>query len=390
VIYIAVPYIICPIYDFPVTKAFAGDSIYNPYKNAKRENWLKGNFHCHSNAWGFLMNGRGKTNTVENIINKYKSLGYDIVCVSDYQHISVNNDIPHLYVRAYEHAMGPLHLHHLVLGAKYVSWFDFLGYEGLSQKQFMLNHLSESALLPIIAHPKFTGSYKAEDFRYICNYHVLEVFNRYRFSVEHWDTALSTGHAAFLIADDDCHFVDDPSLVQRCFTMVNTADRTENGIIEALKAGSSYGVDFNMRDGETFDDKIADAKRLKTIKSVRVHNNILTVTYPEKMDEIKFIGQNGVIKDTFKDTDSASYALKPTDTYIRTMIKVKDLGVLYLNPVIRYNGKALPYYTATVNVMKTILYRMVVILIFLMICFFIVRKMVRIIQRPLKRKASLS
>lgn len=385
VVYISIPYIMSPVYDFPSTKVFAGDSIYNPYKNANPKNWLKANFHCHSNTWGLLTNGRAKGNSIKNIVLRYQSLGYDIICISNYDRISLDNDPPHLYVRAYEHALGTLHYHHLVFGADHVSWLDFLAFESLSNKQFMLNHLSETSLLTVIAHPKLTLAYAPEEFKYLCNYHVMEVFNNFRFSIEHWDTALSTGHAVFCLADDDCHDINDPQLMQRCFTMVNTADRSESGIVNALKSGSSYSVDFNMRDGETFDDKIADAKRLKTVKSVTVHNNILTVTYPEKVDEIRFIGQNGAIKDTVKDTDSASYVIKPADTYIRTVIKVKDQGKLYLNPVIRYNGKALPFYTPTVNVIKTLLYRVMVIFILLIIASFIIWRIVRLVRRPRKR-----
>jgi len=367
VIYIAIPYILSPVYDFPATKPFAGDSIYNPYKNAQPKNWLKGNFHCHSDVWGILTNGRAKGNSIKNIVLRYQSMGYDIICVSDYDRISTDNNPPHLFVRVYEHALGTCHYHHLVFGADHVSWLDFLGYESLSNKQFMLNHLFETSLLTVIAHPKLTLAYAPEDFKYLCNYHVLEVFNNFRFSIEHWDTALSTGHAVFCLADDDCHDINDPQLMQRCFTMVNTADRSESGIVNALKAGSSYSVDFNMRDNETFDDKIADAKKLKTVKSVCVHNNVLSISYPEIVDEIKFVGQNGVIKDTVKNTDSASYIIKPEDTYIRAVITVKDLGKLYLNPVIRYNGKALPFYTATVNEMKTLFYRTIVLLIVIIV-----------------------
>jgi hypothetical protein len=274
----------------------------------------------------------------------------------------------------------------LVLGAKYVSWLDFWGYEGLSQKQFMLNHLSESSLLTVITHPKLKSAYTADDFKYLCNYSVLEVFNQYAFSIAFWDSALSSGHAAFLLADDDCHDIDEPLMVQRCYTMVNTGgSRTQDGIIDALKAGCSYGVDFNMGQNEQFVGKIADARKMKTVKSVTVNNNILTVIYPEKAKWIRFIGQNGIVKNEVKNTDSASYTLKPTDTYIRTEIALNNLTKIYLNPVIRYNGKSLPYYTAKVNTTLTALYRAVILLVLIIISWFIVWRMLRIIRKPAKR-----
>ena len=44
----------------------------------------------------------------------------------------------------------------------------------------------------------------------------------------------------------------------------------------------------------------------------------------------------------------ASYTLEPRDTYIRTVIRTPNI-VMYLNPIVRYDGVALPSRLATPN-----------------------------------------
>ena len=52
----------------------------------------------------------------------------------------------------------------------------------------------------------------------------------------------------------------------------------------------------------------------------------------------------------------ASYTIEPRDTYIRTVIRTPNI-VMYLNPIVRYNGVGFPFRKATPNVTATWLQR---------------------------------
>jgi hypothetical protein len=64
--------------------------------------------------------------------------------------------------------------------------------------------------------------------------------------------------------------------------------------------------------------------------------------------DVTFIGQDGTVRNKVKDTLAAAYTFTASDTYVRTVVTTPQT-ILYLNPVIRWNGTSLPAPTATVN-----------------------------------------
>ena len=54
--------------------------------------------------------------------------------------------------------------------------------------------------------------------------------------------------------------------------------------------------------------------------------------------------------------------IEPADTYIRTVIRTPNM-VMYVNPIIRYDGAALPVLTAAVNEPMTWLSRAIVVVV---------------------------
>ena len=67
---------------------------------------------------------------------------------------------------------------------------------------------------------------------------------------------------------------------------------------------------------------------------------------------------------SYKDTDTAFYNFLPQDTYIRTEMTLNNGTKIYFNPVIRYNGKNLPVYSAVVDSYATFIFRGVLIIVF--------------------------
>jgi hypothetical protein len=342
-------------YDFPPTKPFSGSFFYNPYQRIKPDQWRKANFHAHTRQWGGLTNGR-KTNA-KLVDSLYSYLGYDIFSVSDYQRINLELKNKPNYIPVYEHGYLPTKNHQLVLNGSDVSWSNFLLPQTIHNKQEIINQLNKDTLsLIAIAHPRLTESYQAEDFNLLTNYDLIEVLNHYRFSFAHWDSALSTGHAAFILANDDAHDLNDIYEGGRCCTFIN-APLQKDSILSALKNGCAYGADVYMHDNESYEQKKKIFQQLPYIQKVSVRGDTLFVRLSVMAESFKFIGQHGNIRKVENNKIEASYALKNNDTYIRTEITLADKTVLYLNPVFRYDGISIRKYDVSINWQKTWIWR---------------------------------
>jgi hypothetical protein len=227
----------------------------------------------------------------------------------------------------------------------------------IHNKQEIINQLNKDTLsLIAIAHPRLTESYQAEDFNLLTNYDLIEVLNHYRFSFAHWDSALSTGHAAFILANDDAHDLNDIYEGGRCCTFIN-APLQKDSILSALKNGCAYGADVYMHDDESYEQKKKIFQQLPYIQKVSIKGDTLYVCLSEKAVSFKFIGQHGIVRKIENDKIEASYALKNNDTYIRTEITLADKTVFYLNPIFRYDGISIRKYDVSVDWQKTWIWR---------------------------------
>lgn len=334
-------YFMAPVYDFPVPQPFSGEKIYNPYEGMDSTNWKKVNFHFHVHAWAGLTNGRN--NTVEDFWKTYKKLGYDIPCISDYQHINPFNKDSSFYIPAYEHGFGLRKKHQLLIGARSVLWFDYSLIQDLNHKQYILNLLHDQNEIVAIAHPDWEEGYSLNDMKYLSNYQLIEVLDNNWRSVPQWDAALSSGHPAFIIGDDDAHDIHNPYQIGRCCTFINSAKNNSVDIINVVRKGNAFGADIYMSNGETFDQKAQRARMIPVLQSVQVHNDTLRIKTSKEAIKFVFIGQSGKIKKVERFTSQAWYKIMPEDTYIRTQIVFFNYygsngTVFYLNPVFRYKG----------------------------------------------------
>jgi hypothetical protein len=334
-------YFTAPVYDFPVPQPFSGNQIYNPYKGMDSTQWKKANFHFHVHAWGGLTSGRN--NTVDEFWKTYKKLGYDIPCISDYQQINPFNKDSVFYIPAYEHGFGLRKKHQMLIGAKKVLWLDYSVFQNRNHKQHILNLLRDRSEIVAIAHPDWEGGYTTEDMRLLSNYDLIEVLDNNWRSVPLWDAALSSGHPAFILADDDAHDISNPYQIGRCCTFINAPTLHSADILKSLKEGKAFGADIYMSDGETFDLKAERARKIPLLKGVDLRDDTLWITTNREAVKFVFIGQNGKTKKLVRFTKKAWYRIRPEDTYIRTEIMFFNYyggagTIFYLNPVFRYNG----------------------------------------------------
>jgi len=365
-------YAIAPVYKFSDAKVFSGDEIFNPYQGMDSTSWKKGNFQVQSRAWMGITNGRNNSNEAIEIV--YKQLGYDIIVTSDYMKINDFGEDNNWHIPTYEHGYSVRKVHQVCIGSKKVNWIDYPFYQNLSHKQHIINVLRENNDIVTLAHPDLLDGYSLDDMRKLSNYDLIEVLNEIRKSPHHWDAALSSGHSAFILANDDAHNVFDFTEVGRMCTFINTASLDSKNVIDALKSGKAFGADIAMRQGADLVEKAEDHKRVARLKNVSVVNDTLFIELSEKAKLFAFIGQNGIVKSNVADTNRAFYPIQLSDTYVRTEITFDNGNKFYLNPVYRYSGDApVKQLNSKIDYVKTWVQRGVALIIVIILIIIIAR-----------------
>ncbi len=382
-----------PLYKPTGAIPFEGPYWYNPYQEVHPGGqWLRANFHAHSNAWGFVTSGR--KNTVEDIVCKYDSLGYDIIGISDYHRITnpfaagdaAGTPRGRLFVPVYEHGYNVMKTHQGAIGARKVYWNDYILPQTWSQKQHIIRKLKEKSRLVVLHHPAWMGGYSKKDMRSLTGYDLFEVLNDFWISEELWDVALSAGRPALLIAGDDAHNVFKQTDLARDLTMIfagmtdslleDPEDLLEGpegllkspeGVYRALESGAAYGIEVTERLAHSsVAQKREGLDALPLLQSCKICSDSLVVVLSGEALQFNFIGQDGrLLKSVLCEAGgsttvgnsgnsgsgsssgseagdrcaSAFYKLRPEDHYVRVKITLADSSHIYLNPVMRTKEK---------------------------------------------------
>lgn len=337
----AFPYLLAPVYRFPAERPFGGPALWNPYAQLHGQ-WQLANLHAHGRAWSGLTNGRQSD---EEVVRAYTDRGYSVPGVSDYHVIAAHRGVRTIPI--YEHGYNIAKQHQLAIGARRVEWFDFPLWEGLNQKQYVIDRVHATADLVAVSHP--WSGYTESDLRALGGYDLLEVINGPYYGEDLWDAALSSGHVVWAIGDDDSHDVTDARRTAVAWNMIDAASPDTAHIVAALRAGRSYAV------------SLVGTRRDAALKSVTVAGDTLTVATTGVPATFLFIGQDGDKRKTVEQTAEASYRIEHDDTYVRTVVRTPNI-VMYINPIIRYDGVALPHAIATVNGPATWIQRTLIVI----------------------------
>jgi hypothetical protein len=310
------------VYDFPVTKPFVGEKIFNPYDSLPGTKF-KANFHAHSYSWYGITHG---ANTDKELYEAYTEKSYDIASISNYHKISnYHEKLTALYVPGYEHGFNIKKAHNLAINARSVSYWDFPLWQSISHQQTIIDVLRGNAEMVAIAHPKFGGGRSFEAMETLVGYHFTEVLNHYRNSQEYWDKALSAGKLSWITGNDDIHDLKDPEIF-RIWNIIYADGSNRDSLLTNMKNGQNYAVETLNGESEN-----------SFVSCTQDTNGSFLFKFDQVADTIVFIGQNGIIKQKNEATNSASYTFKPDDTYIRVVAKNKNSNI-YLNPLVRYSG----------------------------------------------------
>jgi hypothetical protein len=330
---VAFPYLVAPVYRFPAAVPFSGSTFLNPYAELTGT-WQRANLHAHGSAWMGLTNGRQSS---EAVVRRYKSLGYSVAGVSNYQQIAAFSGVPTLPL--YEHGYSLSKTHQLAIGAREVQWFDFPLFQSLSHKQYVIDKIAATADLVALAHPDSREAYSRSDLTQLTGYHLIEIANGPHRSEEEWDAALSSGRAVWAIGNDDTHDLANRGRTAVSWTMIDAASVDTEDIVAALRKGRSYAVARTNEGASNVETVVAD---------VAFDHGRLAVSVSGDPSTFVFIGQNGVIRDKVQDARHATYDFAEGDTYIRTVIH-SPRTTMYLNPVSRSHGPERAVSRATVN-----------------------------------------
>ncbi len=330
-----------PFYAFPPAQPFAGAHWYQPYAGY-RGGGLLANFHAHARVWGGLTFGEVPR---EELFAMYAARGYDVIGISDYMSIAPKQPGDALYLPAYEHGYTIGRHHQTVIGADRVDWFDYPLGAGLRQKQHVIDELRRGAAFLILNHLRKAGAYAVGDLTQLTGYDAIEVSSKYGLAFDYWDAALSAGRPIWGIASDDGHTqASNRSHLGIGAVVIHSDERTPEAALRALREGRFHSL--RMRRNE------APIGLLRC----EIENGELVVRVGERADAIRFVAARGELRHEELGRDEARYRLAANDPYVRVEVLAHGAR-MFLNPVIRWDGIALPAPRAEVLPLPTLALR---------------------------------
>ena len=326
-----------PFYDFPPEQAFRGESWYQPYAGYQGGGLLA-NFHAHSKAWGGLTFGEVSR---EELFALYAARGYDVVGISDYMSIAPPAPGDALHVSAYEHGYTIGRHHQTVIGAERVDWFDYPLGGGVRQKQHVIDELRPGAAFLVLNHLTKADSYTIEDLAQLTGYDAIEVASKYGLAPDYWDAALSAGRPIWGMASDDGHTqLSSRSHLGIGAVVIHSDARTPEAVLRALREGRFHSHYTRQNEAPI------------ALLRCEIEDGELVVKLGERADAIRFLSVHGNQRREERGRDEARYRLAPDDPYVRVEVLARG-AVLFLNPVIRWDGVALTAPRAEVRLLPT-------------------------------------
>lgn len=214
-------------------------------------------------------------------------------------------------IDVYEYGYALTGTRYLCLGYQKKRLIDYPFLQSVHYKQFNIDQLNKTSRLVALAHP--SKGFKQGELTRLDHYRVMEALSENDNSLYYWDIALSNGHRVNGMATGKNH-------VTACIS-----DNNADAILNSLEAGNSYSV--------TYQGNLIDLPELQYVK---LKNDTVFVAVTAKAKEMRFVGQNAVVKQTLNNVAEGFYPFRPDDTYIRIEIEFDGGNTLYLNPLVRH------------------------------------------------------
>jgi hypothetical protein len=329
----ALPYVLTPVYRFPVADTFHGRGWYNPYDSAP-PHWRRVNLHAHSRVWGGITKGGESPDVVR---QHYRALGYDAFALSNYHHRAAIAATDELSV--YEHGFNLIKAHYLVIGGDKVNWFDFPFGQTVHQQQYVLDRLRTSGSLVAIAHPHIRNARRLDQLARLTGYELLEIASAFGVSERHWEAALDAGRIVWALGSDDSHRVGDPRQTGIVWTSLATSSLHPDTVRDVLRAGRHVVV--RGRNGEE------DAR----LTELSMRHDTLTVRFVGDIEWIRVLTTAGAVVAEVSGRE-AIIPVPSAAPYVRVVAKSMKT-TMYLNPVFRTDSAGIRRITAEFDTVMT-------------------------------------
>jgi len=198
------------------------------------------------------------------------------------------------------------------------------------------------------------------------NYDLFEGVSVLRNSIKLWDAALSSGHAVWVLGDDDAHS-SDYRACGRCWNMVNVEILTPENVIDALKIGKTYAT--SGQHGEEINRLICQRVVNRTVHFQLEHNS----------DSIVLKSDWGKIVAYATDTNAIDYQITDSNSYVRAevydVLSWNKTNQMYFNPVVRtVNGQFLAHNNeSSINILLTWFCRLSVLIVHFIVVFLYIK-----------------
>ena len=220
-------------------------------------------------------------------------------------------------IKVYEYGYALTGPRYLCLGYEKKRKIDYPFLQSIHYKQFNIDKLNHKCRLVALAHP--SKGFKKGELTHLDHYRVMEALSPNDNSLYYWDIALSNGHRVNIIATTGNGF----DTIK--YLTATIGENDAESVYKSLETGNSYAVAYR-----------GSLIEVPELQEVTLNNDTLKVSVSAPAKEIRFIGQNAIVKQSVNDVAEAVYLIKNDDTYIRAEIEFYDGNTLYLNPLVRH------------------------------------------------------
>ena len=241
---------------------------------------------------------------------------YQNLTDANWNYIDLRNDNK---MPTYEYGRGLFPTHYLCVNYKSERKIHYPFAQNIHFKQYNINCLSKTSSLVIPT--RLDKGFKLREIKHLDNYRLMEVISSYGNYFNYWDMALSSGRRVNIVATDSES--EDNRFVNK--TVVNAVLNDNEQIVNSLKKGDSYAISY-----------LKDNSNLPELKCLELTNDTIFVEATKEVKTMRFIGQNGVVKDSLTDVNQGVYAFNDDDSYIRVELSFDDETTIYLNPIVRH------------------------------------------------------
>ena len=231
----------------------------------------------------------------------------------DWRHIDFRNDST---INTYEYGHGLSQAKYLCLDYSSKRKIDYPFFQNIHFKQHNINCLNNNSSLVIPTN--LDKGFKLREIKHLDNYRLMEAISPYGKFLNYWDLALSSGHRINILATTDVN-----NFKHR--VAINSSYKEKEQIIKSLRDGDFYAISYKKENQD-----------LPQLKNLSLSGNTIHISADTTIKELRFIGQNGITKDSLYNVNQGVYIFREDDSYIRIEMNFDDGATIYLNPIVRH------------------------------------------------------